>query len=155
MIAPKLTTLGHPHEPLLAVSGIDHTIKIFSPDHQAQRSARLGINVNRGRDESSGSSSLNWGPRRRSRHMEDFASRLRLNVSDDEDVNDEVGDCAVSGAGLASRRRMHQSYEITNQNEVDRAGGNDDAFVAVSAGLFSLRRITMSFADWISLLGND
>lgn len=34
---------GHPFEPLLAVSGIDSTIKIFSPDARAQEAARLGI----------------------------------------------------------------------------------------------------------------
>lgn len=33
-------TLGHPYEPLLAVSGIDNTIKIFSPDARAQADAR-------------------------------------------------------------------------------------------------------------------
>lgn len=33
-------TLGHPYEPLLAVSGIDSTIKIFSPDARAQADAR-------------------------------------------------------------------------------------------------------------------
>lgn len=27
---------GHPYEPQLAVSGIDHTVKIFSPDQAAQ-----------------------------------------------------------------------------------------------------------------------
>lgn len=32
-------TLGHPYEPLLAVSGIDNTIKIFSPDARAQADA--------------------------------------------------------------------------------------------------------------------
>lgn len=33
-------TLGHPYEPLLAVSGIDNTIKIFSSDARAQADAR-------------------------------------------------------------------------------------------------------------------
>ncbi|KAL9637620.1 MAG: hypothetical protein Q9204_001806, partial [Flavoplaca sp. TL-2023a] len=31
---------GHPYEPVLAVSGIDSTIKIFSPDNRAQEDAR-------------------------------------------------------------------------------------------------------------------
>lgn len=31
---------GHPHEPQIAVSGIDHTIKIFSPDQAAQAEFR-------------------------------------------------------------------------------------------------------------------
>ncbi|RDW70809.1 WD repeat-containing protein [Aspergillus mulundensis] len=36
---------GHPYEPTIAVSGIDDTIKIFSPDQRAQEDARRGINV--------------------------------------------------------------------------------------------------------------
>ncbi|KAI5290472.1 hypothetical protein KEM54_001446 [Ascosphaera aggregata] len=32
---------GHPYEPMLAVSGIDDTVKIFSPDRHAQRLAHL------------------------------------------------------------------------------------------------------------------
>ncbi|KAK6537851.1 hypothetical protein TWF694_010753 [Orbilia ellipsospora] len=36
---------GHPTEPMLAVSGIDDTIKIFSPDRQLQDRARQGIGM--------------------------------------------------------------------------------------------------------------
>ncbi|KAJ5245853.1 hypothetical protein N7468_000836 [Penicillium chermesinum] len=36
---------GHPYEPMMAVSGIDNTIKIFSPDRHAQAQARQGINI--------------------------------------------------------------------------------------------------------------
>ncbi|KAL4967952.1 WD repeat-containing protein [Aspergillus stella-maris] len=36
---------GHPYEPTLAASGIDDTIKIFSPDQRAQEDARNGINI--------------------------------------------------------------------------------------------------------------
>ncbi|KAJ5678503.1 uncharacterized protein N7477_004136 [Penicillium maclennaniae] len=36
---------GHPYEPTLAVSGIDNTIKIFSPDRHAQEQARRGHNI--------------------------------------------------------------------------------------------------------------
>ncbi|KAI5307287.1 hypothetical protein KEM56_000835 [Ascosphaera pollenicola] len=44
---PRLTRLtlnhpGHPYEPTLAVSGIDNTVKIFSPDRNVQRLAFLG-----------------------------------------------------------------------------------------------------------------
>ena len=38
-----ILTAGHPCEPLLAVSGIDNTIKIFSPDARAQEAARQGV----------------------------------------------------------------------------------------------------------------
>ncbi|KAL2812039.1 hypothetical protein BJX63DRAFT_261023 [Aspergillus granulosus] len=36
---------GHPYEPIIAASGIDDTIKIFSPDQRAQDDARRGINI--------------------------------------------------------------------------------------------------------------
>lgn len=36
---------GHPYEPMMAVSGIDNTIKLFSADRQAQTQARQGINI--------------------------------------------------------------------------------------------------------------
>ncbi|KAA8643564.1 WD repeat-containing protein [Aspergillus tanneri] len=36
---------GHPYEPTIAASGIDNTIKIFSPDRRAQEDARRGINI--------------------------------------------------------------------------------------------------------------
>ncbi|KAL8867299.1 MAG: hypothetical protein Q9198_008569, partial [Flavoplaca austrocitrina] len=42
----------HPYEPVLAVSGIDSTIKIFSPDNRAQEDARAGRR-RRARQESS------------------------------------------------------------------------------------------------------
>ena len=36
---------GHPYEPTIAASGIDSTIKIYSPDQRAQEDAHRGINV--------------------------------------------------------------------------------------------------------------
>ncbi|CEJ53969.1 hypothetical protein PMG11_00299 [Penicillium brasilianum] len=36
---------GHPYEPTIAASGIDNTIKIFSPDRHAQDLAHRGINI--------------------------------------------------------------------------------------------------------------
>ncbi|KAL4907501.1 hypothetical protein BDW74DRAFT_166859 [Aspergillus multicolor] len=36
---------GHPYEPTIAASGIDDTIKIFSPDQRAQEDAHHGINI--------------------------------------------------------------------------------------------------------------
>jgi nuclear receptor interaction protein len=49
---------------------------------------------------------------------------------DENDDNDDDG--YVAPSGLASRRRLHQSYEITQQNDVERQGGNQDAFITVS-----------------------
>lgn len=36
---------GHPYEPTIAASGIDNTIKIFSPDQCAQDRARRGHDI--------------------------------------------------------------------------------------------------------------
>ena len=53
--------------------------------------------------------------------------------------------------GLTSRKRMHQSYQILSQNDVQRQGGMRDAFITVSAdGPFErLRMFGMGFAEWI------
>lgn len=40
-----LRPAGHPYEPTIAASGIDDTIKIFSPDQRAQEDARRGVNI--------------------------------------------------------------------------------------------------------------
>jgi len=36
---------GHPYEPLIAVSGIDNTVKIFGCDGRARRDAALGVGI--------------------------------------------------------------------------------------------------------------
>jgi nuclear receptor interaction protein len=128
---------GHPYETMLAVSGIDHTIKIFSPDARAREAARLGRGIEA--HDASGFSSLAWPPRyggrRRPRHSSSSATSepavSRTDHDNEEDDNDN--DDYVSPSGLASRRRLHQSYEITQQNDVERMGGNQDAFITVSS----------------------
>ncbi|KAL8792941.1 MAG: hypothetical protein Q9195_004438 [Heterodermia aff. obscurata] len=94
---------GHPYEPLLAVSGIDHTIKIFSPDARAQDEARRGVNNTIPRS-STGYSSL--------------SSRRRRS------------DAPAPSEGLESRKRMHDSYQITSQNDAERQGGMREAFIS-------------------------
>ncbi|KAK3722894.1 hypothetical protein LTR37_002039 [Vermiconidia calcicola] len=133
---------GHPYETMMAVSGIDHTIKIFSPDARARESARLGQGVSA--HDTSDFSSLAW-PSRLSRRR--VSRRSASNVADanttagattsepavaapaDPDHNED--ESYVSATGLASRRRMHDSYRIMNQNDVQRQGGNQDAFLTV------------------------
>jgi nuclear receptor interaction protein len=132
---------GHPYETMLAVSGIDHTIKIFSPDARAREAARLGRGVEA--HDTSGFSSLAWPPRfggrrrasrRSTPHSEpDSSVTLESAVGRRGDENDDDADDGyVAPSGLASRRRLHQSYEITQQNDVERQGGNQDAFITVS-----------------------
>lgn len=97
---------GHPYEPVIAVSGIDHTIKIFSPDGRAQEYARLGINGTMPRG-SFGSSSISGRHRRAQRTAPDNESHQ----------------------GLRSRKRMNESYQITSQNDAERQSGMRDAFL--------------------------
>jgi len=107
----------------MAVSGIDHTIKIFSPDANAQRNARKGVGVQS--SDPADFSSLNW-------------SRRRRNRSDDDDEDDRPAeapsdsDDEVAPNGLRSRKRMHEAYQITSQNDMDRKGGREDYFISVS-----------------------
>ncbi len=108
----------------MAVSGIDHTIKIFSPDAQLQHNARKGVGV---QSADAGSfSSLNFGRRRRNRAAEPSTG------ADNEPAGDAPSDSddEVAPGGLSSRRRMHQSYQITSQNDMDRKGGRDDYFIS-------------------------
>ncbi|RMZ72118.1 wd and tetratricopeptide repeat [Pyrenophora seminiperda CCB06] len=115
---------GHPYEPTMAVSGIDHTIKIFSPDAHLQRNARKGVGVHSADTHSF--SSLNWGRRRRNGTTDtptDTEGEAAVEAGSDSD--DEV----VPG-GLSSRKRMHQAYQITSKNDMDRKGGRDDYFIS-------------------------
>ncbi|USP82491.1 WD repeat protein iqw1 [Curvularia clavata] len=115
---------GHPYEPLMAVSGIDHTVKIFSPDAHLQRNARKGVGVHSA--DPASFSSIRWGRRGRAVSTEASAeTETEPAVETPSDSDDEV----VPG-GLSSRRRMHQSYQITSQNDMDRKGGRDDYFIS-------------------------
>ncbi|KAJ5574464.1 hypothetical protein N7450_008363 [Penicillium hetheringtonii] len=88
---------GHPYEPTLAASGIDNTIKIFSPDRHAHEQARQGIDI---------------------LDPDNPANVLNTNASN-------IG-------GLRSCKRIHDSYRIMNQNDVDRRGGMDEAYLTRS-----------------------
>ncbi|KAH7402758.1 WD and tetratricopeptide repeat-containing protein [Pyrenochaeta sp. MPI-SDFR-AT-0127] len=111
---------GHPYEPTMAVSGIDHTIKIFSPDTRLQRNARKGIGVQS--SDPNSFSSLNWGRRRHAPAptSEPEPSGEALSDSDEE----------PAANGLRSKKRMHQAYQITSKNDMDRKGGRDDYFIS-------------------------
>lgn len=115
----------------MAVSGIDHTIKIFSPDIRSQKDAQEGINISSAQNGSFGSSSLSG--RRRPRP--------------DASGNDEA-----RPEGLSSRKRMQQSYQICSQNDVQRQGGMRDAFITVRVdGPFPrMQMIEMDFSEWIA-----
>jgi nuclear receptor interaction protein len=112
-----LTQAGNPYEPTMAVSGIDHTIKIFSPDANAQRNARRGIGV---RSADRALSSLGFGRRRRPRRASATSPPA---VPRDPSLSDDDEDNEVAENGLTSRKAMHEEYQITSQNDMDRKGG--------------------------------
>ncbi|QIW97824.1 hypothetical protein AMS68_003342 [Peltaster fructicola] len=112
---------GHPYETMLAVSGIDHTIKIFSPDNHARQIARLGHGVTA--HDPAEFSSLAWpnrvGMRRRTRNDRSSGRPVPRTIREDDDDY-------VAEAGLDSRRRMNEAQEIMENNEeARRQGGND------------------------------
>ena len=130
---------GHPYETMMAVSGIDHTIKIFSPDARARETARLGRGITS--HDSSEFSSLAW-PSRLGRRRVSRRNESNTNTSDPTTTSepampsstameDERDEDFVAPNGLASRRRMGDSYRIMNQNDVERQGGNQDSFLTV------------------------
>jgi nuclear receptor interaction protein len=70
---------GHPYEPMLAVSGIDSTVKIFSPDGRQRYDAKRGIGIEE--SDHSTFSTLHLGGRRRPQRQDMDA----LSESSDED----------------------------------------------------------------------
>ena len=163
---------GHPYEPMLAVSGIDHTIKIFSPDRRAQRDARRGRNLGVSATETTHSVLSGWprlrrpnpnsGPLNPDTRAQNRTTASRDSDDDDDDYeNEDDGDRAGDGGsgperrtqGLTSRKRMQDSYAITSQNDVESRGGMRDAFITVSGDTFPLRTVAMAFASWMRLLG--
>jgi len=46
---------------------------------------------------------------------------------------------------------MHQGYQITSQNDVERQGGMRDAYITVRRPL--LPRIGVDFAEWLGWFG--
>jgi DDB1- and CUL4-associated factor 6 len=122
---------GHPYEPMIAVSGIDSTVKIFGSGGREREDAEKGVNIaNPGGGRHS---SLRIGGRRR-RHEP---------LEDDEvDV-----DGAVTSNGLPSRKAMERSYEIMSQNELDRTSGVGDAFITVSVDALFARAWLLAIQD--------
>lgn len=119
---------GHPYEPLLAVSGIDHTIKIFSPDSRAQMDARRGIDMRKNFASSSGTSRLDGWPRSR-RQVRNVPSGEELSTAAHSSV--ETGSELPLNGGLSSRKRMYDSEKIISQNDEDRKAGSRDAYITV------------------------
>ena len=141
-------TSGHPYEPLIAASGIDSTIKIFSPDQQAQYSARNGINLGVSSQDPLTHSSLSFS---RLHHRAPPACDPTNDESEsvsrsNENSNDDSSLGPPRNGGLASRKRMHNSYQIISQNDAERQGGIREAIITVGErALFLLADIVRFF----------
>jgi DDB1- and CUL4-associated factor 6 len=113
-----LTCIAHPYEPMLAVSGIDSTVKIFSPDGRARRDAALARNGVSAADTSTFAS---IGIRRDSDDEESEEEDITgSNSSDAEESDDEGESLRVSENGLKSRKMMKKEYHITTANDMTR-----------------------------------
>ncbi|KAF2815887.1 WD40 repeat-like protein [Mytilinidion resinicola] len=95
-----LQAAGHPYEPMLAISGIDSTIKIFSADARDRQNARDGVAISH----PAPTPTLRFG---RAPPAPNVAPRS----PDSDDEEEEIAE-----NGLNSRRRLHEEYLITAKN---------------------------------------
>ncbi|OQN95366.1 hypothetical protein B0A48_18472 [Cryoendolithus antarcticus] len=125
---------SHPYEPMLAVSGIDHTIKIFSPDSRAREAARLGREITA--HDADEFSSIAWPHRLGRRGLRRSDAERPRTTSEPaiptQTLDDQLDETYVAPTGLTSRRRMHEATEIMARNDVDRRGGNQDSLISRS-----------------------
>jgi nuclear receptor interaction protein len=125
---------------MLAVSGIDHTVKIFSPDARSRRDARHAHGIN-----TADPSTISIGNLRRRR-------RRRANGGNTADRDTQTGDPAGEVAleeaqieieqqsdseseqmyenGLTSRQMMRNEYQIRSENDRNRRTGNNQRYIS-------------------------
>jgi nuclear receptor interaction protein len=108
---------------MLAVSGIDSTVKIFSPDQRARRAAARAHGVTAA--DSSTFPSIGRPQRRRTSTLTPQEwKEVNDGISDAGDLSDIEEPARVSERGLESRRRMHRQYQITSENDMERRSGS-------------------------------
>lgn len=54
-----------------------------------------------------------------------------INILDPDHPANVLGSTVHSLGGLSSRKRLHDSYRIISQNDVDRRGGMSEAYITV------------------------
>jgi nuclear receptor interaction protein len=104
--------LGHPYEPTIAASGIDNTIKIFSPDKHSQDNARRGINILNPENPANvlGPSVSNIGGLKSCKRMQDSYSILSQNEAEREGgMNDATLTVSLPPLFLACPKRQIQA----------------------------------------------
>lgn len=125
---------------MLAVAGLDDTVKIFSPDAIARRNARQGI----GLAPSGGSGNLpsDLGrpcprarrlPRLPNNNTNDINELIETATPIDDDGDDEDDDdIPLTENGLPSCKKMHLEYQITSHNDEKQKEGDGEMFMTVS-----------------------
>lgn len=121
---PLTSAIAHPYEPMIAVSGIDSTIKIFSPDARNRRDAALANGVEEA-DHSTFSSILGHSRDRDGNNGDDPADNR-------EAVEGEYEGHERSLKGLRGRQRLHEVYEIQSRNEMRNQRGLEGSFISTS-----------------------
>lgn len=109
---------------MIACSGIDSTIKIFSPDAYARRNAALAIGVEEA-DPSNFSSILGFSRRRGGNDSE-------ASIDNREGIEGEYEGHVRPEKGLRSRQSLQKVYELTTQNEMRSSRGMDSTFINTS-----------------------
>lgn len=124
--------VGHPYEPLLAVSGIDYTIKLFSPDQrlQSEFSEFGAVPADENRPCSAAAAA---------------AAATAAATGGDEPMREASEEQERwTYSGRASRRRLHSKDEITSQNSVMNESG-------ASRHVITVRGFAVGFGDWLQL----
>ncbi|KAF2721852.1 WD40 repeat-like protein [Polychaeton citri CBS 116435] len=127
---------GHPYETMLAASGIDHTIKIFSADAKARERARFGLGVSA--HDASEFSSIAWPIRaghRRGRRTSGRNDTGEMSTTSEPAVAaslpDPEDDDYIAPSGLTSRKRIHNASHITEQNDSERKSGSNESYITL------------------------
>ncbi|KAF8437425.1 hypothetical protein BGX38DRAFT_1273993 [Terfezia claveryi] len=103
---------GHPYEPQLAVSGIDHTVKIFSPDQASQTEFLYQERINRPRNDEENDYEVDFGhngnPKGSRRRLQD---EYKIRSQNDDMRYNGVQEALVTRTlleDLAARLRQRQ-----------------------------------------------
>src|ERR1700743_749969 len=110
---------------MLAVSGIDDTIKIFSPDAHARDMARKGIGFRR--------PARPFVPRlgRRRRTVDHRFHASGAAAADPNYSDHEHAEPNIAPNGLKSRKKLHLEYQITAANNHERQHIGHESFITV------------------------
>jgi DDB1- and CUL4-associated factor 6 len=118
---------------MLAVSGFDSTVKIFSADARARRDAALGVGAKTAGDSRFSSVGLRSNrPRQSSQTPDQRSSGRKESFTDEKDEDDDYDsdDEQVADDGLESRKRMAREYHITSENDMNRRTGMHSTYIS-------------------------